>query len=286
MPLFYSPGVFRGPGGIVQLEVSTDFVYIGPYETPTLTTAQLGVFHASDASFVVRNTGGNVEGALRATTVVTFGSETAHDLYIRAGGANRWHVLSASGHLEPDADLTYDVGNTTHEVRNLYIGGTGGAGILFTNAGTSLTENSGFLVSSGGVIANNGALGFRDGGGGFTFTVSAGVVDVNANSSGNRMKITGQIAAGTAGTTADVLLASGATRTAGWIVRVDNNTTRKWGMKFDGRVFESVPNSAPTDGDLQASEVTWYTDEAVNTLLARVKYADGTTLKLGTVALV
>jgi hypothetical protein len=51
------------------------------------------------------------------------------------------------------------------------------------------------------------------------------------------------------------------------------------------RLFAGVPNSAPADGLLAASQVTFYLNEAGNTLVVKVKYADGTTVKTGTVAI-
>lgn len=52
-----------------------------------------------------------------------------------------------------------------------------------------------------------------------------------------------------------------------------------------GRLFATVPNSAPTDSDIMTSGVTFYLNEAGNTLVFRVRYSDGTTVKAGTVAL-
>lgn len=75
----------------------------------------------------------------------------------------------------------------------------------------------------------------------------------------------------------------------GW---TDNSTdfgtpSFRWKLgHFKDRLFYGVPNSAPTDADLGASMVTAYLDEGTNNLKFRVKYADGTTLKTGTVALV
>jgi hypothetical protein len=55
---------------------------------------------------------------------------------------------------------------------------------------------------------------------------------------------------------------------------------------YAGRLYYGVPNSAPTDGNIGVATVTAYLDEAGNNLKFRVKYANGTTLKTGTVALV
>lgn len=211
--------------------------------------------------------------------------------FYTGGGAIalRWSI-SNSGHLLPGADVTYDIGATANEVRALYLNGTGGASaIILNNGGTTLTENTGFLVCSGGYLCNNAGLGFRDAGGSFTLVTSGSTCFLAANSSGVDVTIRGLLAAGTAGTGADVTLSSTNTRTAGWLAKIDNlgaTVVRKWGIKFDGRVFEKVPASAPTDADLQASEVTWYLDEAGNNLKARIKYADGTTLKTATIAVV
>ena len=92
-----------------------------------------------------------------------------------------------------------------------------------------------------------------------------------------------------ASTSEDVRIASLATRTAGTIMSVENpGATIVAGLRsrWDGRQMYGVPNSAPVDADLNASNVTAYLNEAGNLLLFRVKYADGATLKLGTVALV
>ncbi len=53
-----------------------------------------------------------------------------------------------------------------------------------------------------------------------------------------------------------------------------------------GRQYFNCANSAPTDGDIPAAAVSWYLDEVGNTLKVRVRYANGTTLKTGTLALV
>jgi hypothetical protein len=62
--------------------------------------------------------------------------------------------------------------------------------------------------------------------------------------------------------------------------------TERLRLKSDGRLMVTTPNAAPTDADIAASQVTLYLDETANKLHFRVKYADGTTLKTGEVALV
>ena len=52
------------------------------------------------------------------------------------------------------------------------------------------------------------------------------------------------------------------------------------------RLFAGVPTTAAADADLIASQVTFYLNEAANTLTIKVKYSDGSTVKTGTVALV
>ena len=54
---------------------------------------------------------------------------------------------------------------------------------------------------------------------------------------------------------------------------------------LNGRTFINIPNSAPTDADLNANQVTAYLDEANNKLMWRVKYTDGTTMKSGEIIL-
>jgi hypothetical protein len=53
----------------------------------------------------------------------------------------------------------------------------------------------------------------------------------------------------------------------------------------DGRSITVVPNSAIADATLGASQMSFYLNEGTNTLTCKVKYADGTTVKTGTMAL-
>ncbi len=65
-----------------------------------------------------------------------------------------------------------------------------------------------------------------------------------------------------------------------------NTTSPLFQTHIFGRLAYGVPDSAATDGDLSASQVTAYLNEAGNLLTFRVKYADGVTLKTGAIALV
>lgn len=56
--------------------------------------------------------------------------------------------------------------------------------------------------------------------------------------------------------------------------------------KFNDRVVMGTPNSAIADAKLDASQASFYLNEAGNLLVVKVKYADGTTVKTGTIALV
>ncbi len=69
--------------------------------------------------------------------------------------------------------------------------------------------------------------------------------------------------------------------------------TNNWAIKtgtgvvtFGDRQYFNCANSAPTDGDIPTAAVSWYLDEGGGNIKVRVRYADGTTLKTGTLALV
>jgi len=53
----------------------------------------------------------------------------------------------------------------------------------------------------------------------------------------------------------------------------------------DGAVCLAANDSATADGELNASQLSFYLDEAGNTVTVKAKYADGTTIKTGTIAI-
>lgn len=56
--------------------------------------------------------------------------------------------------------------------------------------------------------------------------------------------------------------------------------------KFNGRVIMSAPNSAIADAALDASQLSFYLNEAGNLVTVKAKYADGTTIKTGSIAII
>ena len=52
-----------------------------------------------------------------------------------------------------------------------------------------------------------------------------------------------------------------------------------------GYTVQKAPNAALADGSLSASNIVFYLNEAGNLLTVKAKYADGTTVKTGTIAL-
>jgi len=172
----------------------------------------------------------------------------------------RWQI-DASGNWLAVTDNAFDIGASgATRPKDLYLAGnlrvlSSAAGVRFINAHNIVGNANDISIQAGN-----------------------GVVDT-------MVKLVGRLqAATTTATSADVILNTAVTRTAGWLAQIQNNTVSKWSVKFDGRMFVTVPNSAPTDADLLASQITWYLIEGSNTLQARVKYSDGVTLKSLTTA--
>lgn len=51
-------------------------------------------------------------------------------------------------------------------------------------------------------------------------------------------------------------------------------------------MYHQAPNAAPADGDIPTQFISFYLDESGNNLLVKAKYSNGTTVGLGTIALV
>jgi hypothetical protein len=188
-------------------------------------------------------------------------SPGANRLGFATAGVARWE-MDASGNFIATTDNALDIGAT---------GATRPRIVYAADNFNAQTNLKGLLLFNGHQIRSNSAL-----------------IEINAGNTvtDSMVKLQGRLQAGTTtATSADILLNSLVTRTAGWIAQIQNNTVSKMSVKYDGRLFLTVPNSAPTDADLLASQVTFYLVEGSNTLQARVKYSDGTTLKSLTVAL-
>ena len=87
--------------------------------------------------------------------------------------------------------------------------------------------------------------------------------------------------AATVAVTAAPIASTNATITNAYALWVQADKSR-----FDGRVVTNAPNSAIADADTVASSFSFYLNEAGNLLTVKVKYADGTTIKTGSIALV
>ena len=64
-----------------------------------------------------------------------------------------------------------------------------------------------------------------------------------------------------------------------------NKSVIDWNMD-EGYLKQWAVNSEIGDGMLQNSEFAWFIDEATNEIKVKVKYADGVTVKVGTLAIV
>lgn len=52
-----------------------------------------------------------------------------------------------------------------------------------------------------------------------------------------------------------------------------------------GNIIQDAKDAATADGELEASQMSFYLDETANAVTVKVKYADGSTVKTGTIAL-
>jgi hypothetical protein len=69
-------------------------------------------------------------------------------------------------------------------------------------------------------------------------------------------------------------------------VRVEGGSTLLDRMDVNGQRYVKVPTSSPGNAQVGTSQMTWYLNEAGNTIVFLVRYSDGTTVKAGTVAVV
>src|SRR5574338_264256 len=185
----------------------------------------------------------------QAATALQLNNGDGGTLDLMQSGTTRWQV-NASGHLIGGADNTYDIGaNGLTRPRSIYVA-------------TSLVVNTPLQLQVAG-------------------TPSRCIAE--ATTSGYIFEVRGRQTAGET-TNPDIRLGGRNDRTAGWLVHMGDNLdgtfARLWALKYDGRAFISIPNSAPTDGDLQNSEITWYWDDATPALKARIKRPGSTLLTL------
>lgn len=183
----------------------------------------------------------------------------------------------------------------------LKIGGTGNRSVTVEGA----SNGDAILQSSGGSAIVRGV--------GTTVTVYGAAADGQVRVSGNASYTSTPVMAvrGPASQTAALVQLQGRSSTTdgrpqaevdtAWVDSTDatrkarairraydtaaRETDRGWADGSAGRFACAAPASAPTDAHLAASQISFYLDEGGNKLHVRVKYADGTTLKTGEIAL-
>lgn len=62
--------------------------------------------------------GGNVSGSL-----VRIRNDGPYEIYFMTNGVDRWEIDGANGHFLPETNNTYDIGNSSFYIRNLYVAG-------------------------------------------------------------------------------------------------------------------------------------------------------------------
>jgi hypothetical protein len=232
-------------------------------------------------------------------TVANFGTGGNFGLGVTAAAGTRFHV-KGSGNTSASTALRVD----SSTVESLFtVRDDGRIGIKTNNPQATLDvknttgfetlfrlEGSGgeiFRVSTGGLIV--GAFT----GDGFasmsSFRIGSNLLTGDLNGSGfssNIMGIREMTLDGADAGSAVRLKVKGNANTSIDVVRVYTALNEDiFKVKGTGYIIQMANNAAIADGDLSASQMSAYIDETANTLIFKVKYADGTTVKTGSIAL-
>lgn len=213
------------------------------------------------------------------TTAATAGATIQRSPALKLSGA-AWNTTAAGSSSACDWQIQQRMTSGTTVYNHLYFSSQVASG-GYVDKFYWLDGSGSYLYSSGGFVASSASSGVRCTGG-FDITASGGAAFFDGGGS-NRVALRSSLVAGS--TSTDVTLQSLTTRTAGNLLSVINNTATKLKVDWAGRLFSTVPNTAVTDGDVGASQMSSYVDEVGHNLKIRVCYADGTTYKLATIAL-
>lgn len=151
--------------------------------------------------------------------------------------------------------------------------------LLGANGNTITNTFAGFWSISGGIIVN--PLSGVRATGAYEILGSAAsglILDATGGQATTGVLFRSNMTAASANTNF-TLDTNGVNRSAGNLFALQNNSAQVFKVDWAGRVFYKVPNSAPTDADIGTSQITWYLNEAGNTLNCRIRYSDGVTLK-------
>jgi hypothetical protein len=194
---------------------------------------------------------------------------------LSTGNRNFFAIEGAGGSMS-SGDHNIAIGNGALQNNNNSSNIALGQSAMGNNTGIgSVAIGGGCMVNSGaasysvamGVNAGNAATG----GGGVYLGVNAGQFETLAN----KIHIDTSSGRGNAAAARQLSLIYGECAGAA----ADQK------LFVNGRLINKAIDSAIADGDLRASEMSAYIDETANTLIFKVKYADGTTVKTGSIAL-
>jgi len=148
--------------------------------------------------------------------VYTVGSSSATDLTFQAGGGLYWHLVSGQGHILPNSDNSYDLGNPGLRLRGLYV-----AGLFVT--GTATLPNGSITTANLAANAASNVVGVvnQPGGGSWNTPLNTWI-DTNIQITGTFIGGYGRIA---------------------WSICLNNNTvgtTTYLGIGVDGVVAATV----------------------------------------------
>lgn len=146
----------RNVGNSANVELikltTSDYVQVGPNTSDASDNSRLYLIGAGDlgtngsrGAYIILT--GNEEGTFTGRMQLTAGSAGyihlfnygSQDIKFGTNSTNRWEIDGATGHILPNADNTYDIGDASFNIRNFAITGNirSSTTINFTNQTTS-----------------------------------------------------------------------------------------------------------------------------------------------------
>lgn len=269
--------IFRvGPGDVARLAQ-----YPLQFASSTGASDDVGIKRSAAGILQVTNASSGLGSLLLGSSTTTNASLTIRAIGSQSANLTQWQNSSSTTLLSISA-----AGQVVTPVGADATSGTAGAGTNMTIA----PGNGGNGVYSGGVLDANGGAG--------------GTLSINAGTGGNGYSDNLGADGGTGGSiklqpgAGGAGAGSGTDGAAGEVVvndsglatnfRVESdsdascllvdglNNAVKLGSTASTRVIQAAPNSAPSDGLIGSSQISFWLDQSGNNLKARVRYSDGT----------